>query len=161
MNELLGILDNELNIYKEMLELSKQKTQIIVEGKVTELDKIVKVEQALVIQISKIEKKREAIFESASHEGGINKNNWNITELKKISTPEQGTRLEKYKESMSKMIPELTRVNQMNSKLITNSLDFIEFSLNLLSTADISSNNYGSKGDTLNKEKKNLFDIRL
>lgn len=161
MGNLLVILDDEYKIYEEILGVSKQKTQIIVEGKVSELDQMVKVEQALVMQISKIEKKRADLFDKLSQHTNLDKNNWNITELKKIATPEQQTRLQKYQEGMIGMVSELNHFNQLNSKLISNSLDFIEFSLNMISTADIASNNYGNKGDTLDKEKKNLFDVKL
>lgn len=158
---LIEILENEYKVYEELLSLSKQKTQIVIEGKVSDLDHIVKLEQALVIQISKIEKKREEIFSRFSQHTELNKKNWNISELKKIATDEQNERLQKYQDNMVNILSELNHINQLNSKLITNSLEFIEFSLNMISTADITSNNYGNNGDSINKEKKNLFDIRL
>ncbi|MGE5328923.1 MAG: flagellar protein FlgN [Deltaproteobacteria bacterium] len=157
----IQMLEAEHKIYEEILKLSKDKTQIIIEGKVSELDHIVKLEQAFVLQISKVEKSRNEFFLKFSQEINLNKKTWNVTELKKIASPEQVKRLEKYQQGMTGILSELAQVNQLNSKLISNSLEFIEFSLNIMSSADIASNNYGNNGDTLNKEKKNRFDIRL
>ena len=161
IESLLELLESEYKIYEEILSLAKRKTDIVVQGKVSELDHIVKLEQALVLQISKIDKKRDELFQNSNSGDKINNKNWNVTELKKIASEEQSGKLQNYQDSMVNILSELNNVNQLNSKLITNSLEFIEFSLNLISTADITSNNYGNKGDTLNKEKKNLFDIRL
>jgi len=157
MDNLLELLENEYAIYEEILSLSKKKTDIVVQGKVSELDHIVKLEQALVLQTSKIEKKKIEIMANFT----FDKRNWNITALKEFATPEQEKKLEDYQNNMKKLLTELNQVNQLNSKLITNSLEFIEFSLNLFSAADVTSNNYGSRGDSSNREKKNLFDIRL
>jgi len=157
----IQILEDENKIYQEILKLSKRKTEIVIEGKVSELEHIVKLEQALVLQISRIEKSRNEFFLKFSQEINFNKKTWNVSQLKKIAAPEQVKRLEKYQEGMASILSELDQVNQLNSKLIANSLEFIEFSLNMISSADIASNNYGNKGDTLNKEKRNLFDKRL
>ena len=50
INELISVLDQEARVYENILRMSKSKTNIIVEGKVAELDNMVKLEQSLILQ---------------------------------------------------------------------------------------------------------------
>ncbi len=161
IDKLIEILEHEYRVYENIHRISKDKTNIIVEGKVSELDNVVKLEQALVLQISRIDKQREEIIIQLSKEVQSDTQSLNISEIKKHANKEQNKKLEAYQNNMNNLVNELTHVNQLNSKLIKNSLEFIEFSLNLMSNADVVSNNYGQKGETSQKARKNRFDMKL
>lgn len=160
IDKLIEILEHEYRVYENIHRISKDKTNIIVEGKVSELDNVVKLEQALVLQISRIDKQREEIISRLSNEVNAVES-LNISEIRKHANMEQNNKLEAYQNKMNSLVNELTHVNQLNSKLIKNSLEFIEFSLNLMSNADVVSNNYGQKGETSQKARKNRFDMKL
>jgi len=51
MEKLLNILDEELNLYKTALELSNNKTVLLKENKVKELESMTKEEESLVATI--------------------------------------------------------------------------------------------------------------
>jgi flagellar biosynthesis/type III secretory pathway chaperone len=157
MNNLISVLEHEYKVYEDILSLSKQKTDIIIEGRVAELDNIVKLEQALVIQISRIDDQREQIL----NEMLPDKKDINMSELKKLANKEEKKRLEDYQTKLTDKINELRHTNQLNAKLIKNSLEYIEFSLNIMSNADVTSNNYGNAGDNSKKPRKNFFDMKL
>lgn len=161
MEKLIELLEHESKVYEDILRLSKDKTNIIVKGKVSGLENIVKLEQALVLQVSRIDKQREQLVVEFVHEIRSGENNLSISDLKKYANQEHGRRLEEYQSKMNGLVKELNHVNQLNSKLIKNSLDFIEFTLNIMSNADLTSNNYGNKGDSSKTERKNLFDMKL
>lgn len=161
MNKIIELLEHEYRVYENILRMSKDKTNIIVEGKVKELENVVKLEQALVLQISRIDKQREEVVEQLSKEVNLKDKNLNISEIIQYGNEEQKKQLEEYKGRMSKLIEELAHTNQINSKLIENSLEYIDFSLNLMSNADVTSNNYGNKGDSTIRTRKNLFDMKL
>ena len=59
INAVIDILKEEHGYYKDLVELSKSKKNIIIEGKVAELDKMVKLEQNMIFNIGQLEKKRE------------------------------------------------------------------------------------------------------
>ncbi len=161
IDKLLEVLEQEYKVYEDILRLSKDKTNIIVEGKVSELDNIVKLEQALVMQIARIDQKREEILQQICNETDSGEKTMNISEIKKHTSEAQSKRLEEYQGKMLGIVDELGHINKLNSKLIQNSLEFIEFSLNLMANADAASNNYGKKGDSSNKSRKNLIDMKL
>lgn len=157
INNLMSVLEQEHRVYENILRLSKQKTDIIVEGKVSELDNIVKLEQVLVTQISRIEDQREKLLsEILPDKKGIN-----ISELKDYADKEGKQKLEVFQKKLEKVINELRNANQLNAKLIQNSLEYIEFSLNIMSNADAVSNNYGNSGNSSERERKNFFDMKL
>lgn len=160
LNRLVELLEHEYEIFQNLLELSQKKTDIIVEGKVSELDKLVKLEQSIVLQISKLEAEREEIVKKIAQEFKIEDANLKISELKKYVNEENMKILEEYQNKMMEVIDKLNHVNQLNSKLVKNALEYIEFSFNLLSNVN-SSHNYTDKGDISGNTRKNLLDIKL
>ncbi|MGE4284523.1 MAG: flagellar export chaperone FlgN, partial [Clostridia bacterium] len=59
INTLLDILEQQERVYESILKLAKDKTEVIVAGRIAELESLVKLEQALVVQIGRLEQQRE------------------------------------------------------------------------------------------------------
>lgn len=161
INELIDILEQENRIYEEILKISKNKTNIIVEGKVTELENIVKLEQALVIQMGRLENLREEVVEKLAASLRINPSDITISELAKHLEKEQSQKLKNVQDKLGGTLKELRNSNELNSKLIKNSLDYINFSINVLTDAGVLGNNYGNTGHVGEGKKRSFFDVRL
>lgn len=161
LNELMDVLEKETALYEDILKISRNKTRVVVEGKIQELDSIVKVEQNIVLQIGRLEDKREELVARIRTELGLDSEQITISEIVKHVPEEQAVSLKASQEKMVNTLGELKNVNDLNSKLIRNSLDYIDFSVNLISAADISSNNYGESGQVNETKKRNLFDVKL
>jgi len=58
INDLMDVLLQESKIYEDILEISKKKTDVIVKGKVSELESITNLEQSLIVKIGKLEETR-------------------------------------------------------------------------------------------------------
>jgi hypothetical protein len=161
INDLSELLHQESKIYEDILQISKNKTKIIVEGKVSELESVVKLEQTLVIKLGKLESQRESIVQKISEQMGLNKAELTLSEL---ITHVKGEELQKLKICQGNLINnvnELKGSNELNSKLIKSSLDYIEFSINIMAGASAASNNYGSSGVVSEDKKRNFFDMKL
>lgn len=161
INELMDILDREAEIYEDILKLSRNKTDFIIKGKVSELDNITKIEQALIMDMAKLEDLREKTVSDLSVDINSNTSQITVTELLKHLDDSQAERLEAYKTNLLGIINEIKDVNDLNSKLIQNSIDYINFSLNILSSAPVADNNYGNTGLTNEAKKKTYFDVKL
>ncbi len=161
INELMDILEREIRIYEELLKVSKDKTEIIAKGKITELDNITKIEQALILNMGKLEAFREKIVNDLSKE--LRTNPWDLTisELFRYLDKDQTQRFEAYKTKLLSTISEIKTINELNSKLIQNSIDYINFSVNVLSSVPEENNNYGNTGNTNEGKKKAYFDVKL
>lgn len=161
IKQLTQILNQENEIYDTLAKLSNNKTQIIVEGKVQDLDSIVKIEQSLVIKISKLEQQREQIVESMCTQLGIKPEEVTLTEILKLASNDECVELKVCQEKMKTTLNGLKEKNEINSKLIKNSLEYIDFSLNMLTSIGTINNNYESTGETGDSKKRSIFDVKL
>ncbi|MDP4179503.1 MAG: flagellar protein FlgN [Bacillota bacterium] len=160
-NELINILDNEIATYNDIYKISKEKTDIIVEGKVSELEKIVQAEQQLILRVTQIENQRETIIFKISRALKLKSEEITLTTLIEIVQGDLGEKLRSQQESLSKLVKELTNLNDLNSKLIRNSLDYINFSLNLFANSGTKDNNYGIDAEKSSSKASSMFDFKI
>ena len=161
IHDLISVLDQEAKAYEDILKISKNKTGIIVEGKVAELESLVKIEQSLVLKMSRIETMRENLVDKIAFGLNIKAAEMTISEILKHIENKEANQLKESQVYMNKVLNELKSTNDVNSKLIKNSLDFINFSINLISSVDIGTNNYGTSGMTNDTKKRTFFDMKL
>jgi flagellar biosynthesis/type III secretory pathway chaperone len=162
IQDLVKVLDQEAKAYKDILKISKNKTGIIVEGKVAELENIVRLEQSLVIQIGRLEGKREELVAKLYEQLKINQQNLSLSELiNNLNDAEAAEMLKVCQQELTKTIRELKNKNELNAKLIKNSLEYIDFSINLFASIHAEDNNYGSTGTVGDTKKRTFFDVKL
>lgn len=161
VKELIDILEKERQMYGDILKISRDKTSIIVEGKVSELEKITKLEQSFILQMAKLEDRRESIISALSKAMGEKPEDLNISKIIKSAGDECGEKLKAQQEKMLETINELKNLNDLNSKLIKNSLEYINFSINLLSSAGEEDNNYNVSAEKTSKKGRNFFDLKV
>ncbi|QIB27513.1 flagellar protein FlgN [Caloranaerobacter azorensis] len=160
INDLKDILIEELNLYKHMLELSINKTEIITSGQVRELDKITQKEQALILKAGKLEDIRESIISKIQDELNL-KEVKNISKLIDYLSEDQKKEIEDVKQQLIDVLNRLKERNSLNSTLIKDSLEYINLNVNLLANV-LSSNIYSdkvSKDDVV--QSKNIFDAKV
>lgn len=161
IHKLIDILECQAKIYTDLLAVSKNKTDVIIEGKVNELESITRLEQTLVLNMGPLEDELEKVVNDLISELKINEENINITTILEHLEGEQKEELEKQRDIIYNMIQQLNEANKLNSQLIKKSLDYINFSVNLYSNVNSSSNGtYQSSGD-INGNKSSFFDKKL
>jgi flagellar biosynthesis/type III secretory pathway chaperone len=159
--QLVDILNQENDIYDTLSKISDNKTNLIVGGKVSELESIVKVEQSLVIKIAKLENEREKIVEKLCSLLNIDPNEITISNLAAKLGQNESAQLRECQQKMVSKISKLKNNNDLNSRLIRNSLEYIDFSINMMTSIDAVNNSYGSDGIAGDSKKRNLFDVKL
>ena len=161
INELIDILNKEAAIYEGVLKLSKNKTETIVAGKVAELEGITRLEQSMILQMGKLEGEREKLVDRLSVQLKVAAEDITISSLEKLLQKEQAGRLRACHKSLDRFLKELSDTNRLNSKLIKSSLDYIDFSINLLANTSSAGNLYGNAGQASDSKKRNFFDVKL
>lgn len=161
VGKLMEILNQEYEIYDTLSKISNNKKDLIVGGKVHELDSIVKLEQSLVVKISRLEDERESIAGRLCALLGQRPEDITISALAEKLGETEAVKLKACQEKMLRKIVALRNANDLNSKLIKNSLEYIDFSINMMTSIGAASNNYGSTGYTGDAKKRNLFDMKL
>lgn len=161
VDKLIEVLDQEARIYDDILKISKDKTNVIIEGKVSELESIVKLEQSLVLCMGKLEDIREQLVEKLSGGLGLNSPEVTVSQIMKHMKNDQAEKLKSCQDRIIDVLGELKNTNDLNSRLIKNSLEYIDFSINLLSAADAANSTYGNTGQVNNSKKRSFIDMKL
>lgn len=161
VNSLIEVLNNEAALYKGILKIAKNKTDVIIGGKVSELENIVKLEQYIILQLSKLEEEREELVDKLSVQLSVDASDITLSSLEKLLPKEQAERLESCHKMLPEIVRDLDQANVLNSKLIKNSLDYIDFSINVLMNAGSAGSTYGNSGQSNDLKKRNLLDMKL
>jgi len=159
MENLLSILEEELGIYKRILEVSNNKTALLKENKVKELEDTTKEEESLVATIIEKEKVRLQEVKNICRTYGKPEENLKIEELCEFIDNSKEELLA-YKNEITSILEELKKVNQLNSVLINSSLEYINFAVNMLTETSTNAT-YRPGGYQDKSAQRNLFDMKL
>ena len=134
MENLISVLDKEYDVYLELLELSKKKTAIIVEGSLEALTQITEAEQNKSSEIANLEKSREDVMKDICIVLNIQGDGLRLTQLKDMlsSRPEEQAALADSIDKLKAMAVQMKRVNEQNQMLLENALDMVNFDLSLI-----------------------------
>lgn len=159
MEEMIEILEKQYEIYQEMLKISEKKTDIVVKDKVDELKELVTREEELVGKFIVLEKRRVSIVKEFGKSKGID----GIPKIPKICEyfPENKDRLMELRESILSITKKIDEKNKLNEKLIKNSLDYINFSVGLITGTGGEPVTYSKYGEANKNEAKKFLDISL
>lgn len=119
-------------VCNKFLALGKEKQEILISGKTIGLDEIVKQEEALLLQLSKLEDKRQSTLDGIIIDAGIKVENPVLSEVEKIAAPSIQNKIYAISADIKKTMTEISGLNQLNSKLIQQALFLVNCNINLL-----------------------------
>ncbi len=165
-NRIIEIVEEETRIYQEILSLSEEKRRILVEGKAAELDMVVRSEQKLSGEIVKLEKERDELLTSAVNSGSITKEDMIISKLMQKMSTGAAKRASELSTELTDILMKLKQVNDINGELIKQSLDYIEYTVNIMSSTGMATNlTYGGGAGPVDPKKpgskKTFFDSKV
>ena len=152
MENIVEVLEKENAEYQTLIKLSEEKTPIIIKGDLENLNRITEAEQVIVARIQKLEKERMStmkdISEVTNFKADIKLGDL-ITMMDKH--PEEQKKLKDLHDRLKETMNQMKRVNEQNRDLLQNSLEMVQFEMNLLQslktapeTADYNSNAYAN-----------------
>lgn len=157
--KLKSTINRELELYRDVLELAKRKTEILKASSVAELELLTLEERACVEEINKIEMEREKTVRGLADSLGVNER-LDLSAMSKHFSEEGRAEFETLKNEFADIIESLKSVNKLNETLIKDSLEYIDFSLNIMTSATAGGSYSQSADDTQSTNKKNLFDFK-
>jgi hypothetical protein len=149
IEELVQILEQEYEIYQQLIPISDAKTQVIVKNDLTSLQEITAKEQLAVDNINVLEHKRDTVM--LNIKTVINRKSDTFT-LKNLidlmeKQPNEQKALSILHDNLKRTIHRLVQINNRNNSLIQQSLEMIEFNMNFIqSTRMAPGNNTYTKG---------------
>lgn len=134
MENLIDVLDKENSEYEILLALSTKKTPIIVKGDLVELEKITDEEQIVVSHINHLEKKRQETINDIANVINKDVKTLKLSNIIQMleTRPIEKKKLAQVHDKLQVTVRNMVRVNEQNKELINNSLEMIEFDLNVL-----------------------------
>ncbi|NLY85993.1 MAG: flagellar protein FlgN [Tissierellia bacterium] len=151
--ELELVLKKELDILKLLKDLTFEKTDLIINNKIRDLEAITIKEEDLINQMALLEEEREKLLDT-----------WGVAPNTPISNiieriPGEKGDLPSIKDEMQAIMEELQLRNRLNRDLIEENLQWIDFNINLISNMQVQPG-YGKDKD--NKVRgTSIFDRKV
>ena len=162
MDKIINTMEESERIYNQLLSISIEKKDIIIDGKVKELEDILKKENFLVGQINNFEDKREEAIKSLAEELNLPREKLTLSYICKEVKDHRCHALKEITERIGATLQELKEVNDLNGKLIEQSLEYIRFSINLITDSLESQDGvYEGKAESKKDKKASLFDAKV
>lgn len=149
-----------IKLYTHLLQVSKQKTEVIKDYQLEPLEELLVTERKLIQQIDKAESKRyqavEAWFDSNEFSG--TKRTITVMLEKLAADDSIKTELERLSTQLRDLLTELKKQEELNQQLLVQSLQFVHLSLNMMNPS-MEQINYG-QNDTSPLLKRSVFDSK-
>lgn len=125
----ITILEKELKLYRELYDLVKRQTTIIKDGDINVLNELLKQQQKYVTTMSVLEEERQQELARMFPEKSPLPT---IRECIEIAPEDEKTRLRKLHHELTEVLTDVRETNELNQQLLEQSLEFVNFSINLL-----------------------------
>lgn len=133
MHQFIGVLEEQLTLYKELIRLSEAKKEHVIQNSIEGLSAITSEENITVGKLQKLDKNRISIFRDIANVLNQDINSLTLTKLADVikGQPEYPVLIEIIEET-KKVFTQLKTVNDQNRVLIENSLEYIDFTMNII-----------------------------
>ena len=160
IDQLVLALNKEQEIYEEVIALSKDKQLAIVNNDLQMLQIIMKKEKTYSISLVKLEEIRSKTINQLVKD-------YSLVEISVLSDlyPFMGDRevrtIDNIRTKLVNTVKILGQKNDLNRQLLEQSIDQIEFDLNLLTQVGDGSVNYKESASDMDVERRSLFDRKI
>lgn len=160
VSHILTTLSKLERLHRSLLDLSMKKTDIIKENNMAKLDETLKNEQAHVAAIERLEQQRLVeVTDYLRAQGCAPTEAPTVSQLIEVAQGEEQAQLRAVRERLTTIIAELKQRNDLNQKMIFQSLQFVNITLDLLQPRP-EQMNYGNtaNGRVAQPMKKSYFE---
>lgn len=132
IEQILMIMDKLNLMHRSLLKLAYHKTEILQSAKVEGLDETMKNEQSHIAAISQLENQRQEAVEQFFKERQVTSAGVAVSDLMNYASEDEKNQLEEKRKSLLLTVTTLQNQNDMNQKLLFQSLQFVNLTLDLL-----------------------------
>lgn len=163
ISTIVDTLQQQLELYKRILEMENSKKPLILQNDVVHLNVITQKEKLLTVKAEELEYNRNLITARYFKDGGFRYRSGLLSALiQAVSNPEEKQQLTKLHGELTFVLQELKQVNGLNQQLIEQSLAFINFSIDLMTDDPNEDVVYRHPmNNTSNNKRFRMFDNRV
>lgn len=150
---LLNKLQDLLKAHETLLLISDEKTDVLIEGNMEAFQKILLSEKKAVKELSRAENERQKVSTQYASDYKLTEEEVTVTSLiERLTGSDEQQQLEDITTKLVNCITELKRKEEMNRVLIQQSMQFVQFSLDVMNP-NIEKMNYGHKSKNSNNAR--------
>lgn len=131
----VGLLQEEVEAHRHLLELAREEQRALVRGDVAELQRVVAAQEEVVGQVRGLERARMQLLELLAERVERPVERLSLRELVAACPPDVGQRLEEQREQLVGVLQELADVNKANALLVRAHLEYVQHLAALLGQA--------------------------
>lgn len=134
MNELLEVLEREEAVYRELVEASTRKKEVIIKADIKALEEITGEEQEIAGRIKNIENKRIEIMDDIANVLNRNPKDLTVDVMMEVlkNQPKEQEELANIRSHLKDTLTEMKEINEQNQTLINQAMEMVEFDMALL-----------------------------
>ncbi|GAB4274100.1 MAG: hypothetical protein Kow0029_14260 [Candidatus Rifleibacteriota bacterium] len=153
VDQLKGILSEELSIYQQLLRLAEEKKKLLLEKFSTEFQSIVRKEEVLVQRLIDLEPERRNLVQKITGDEDSNLD----SAVEKIAEADGKSDIWIIGSQLRDVVSSIKKINDENQKLLEQALELTQYSIKLITRApkDVT---YGSTGVQGTKKGHSLID---
>ncbi len=160
-DKLIALLAELSELCQGLLELSKQKREFLIAGQAQKLEAVTRQEEVLILRIGKLEVLREKVLQEIAAAHQLNTQGLTISQLRQLADEEVANKIKEFEQVFSSITNELVPLNQLNTQLIQQSLNFVNYNINLLAQTQTGPT-YAAKGSSgQNQPSRNFLDAKV
>lgn len=130
--ELITVLTEQKDKYHQLMALAAQKRRYLISGDLANLNETIKEEEGLIFSLGKLEGEREKCFTRLSTQAELEPEQTLGEILPQLPPPCQ-EELAQIQAEFGKLVEDLTRLNQENTSLCEQALQFVNFTVEAIS----------------------------
>lgn len=164
--ELIRVLQEEQELYRGLIPIAEEKTRVIVKNNLQSLQEITAREQQAIEKLNALERRREEIIVNMATVLNRDPRTLKLKNMVKIleKRPEEQKKLAELYDLLTASIRQLSEINERNKVLINQSLEMIQFEMNLIQSTRMSpgSGNYNKQASSFDMPaaSSGMFDAK-
>ena len=147
--ELIRVLQEEQELYRNLIPIAEEKTRVIVKNDLQALQEITAREQQAIEQLNALERRREEVIVNMATVLNRDPRTLKLKNMVKLleKRPEEQKKLAELYDLLTASIRRLSEINERNKVLINQSLEMIQFEMNLIQSTRMApgSGNYNKQ----------------
>ncbi|MFS0674201.1 flagellar protein FlgN [Ornithinibacillus sp. 179-J 7C1 HS] len=160
VQSILEKLNKLISIHEKLLELSKEKTNIVKEGNAEKLQAKLIQERKMVLQLAQVEESRQKEVDEWFSVRGLSNEEATVTNLiNNIENDEEKRLLAEKAVYLTEVVVNLKQQEQLNMALIQQSMQFVQLSIDLLSPS-LKNINYSKDKEGESQINRSVFDSK-
>ena len=148
IQELITVLTEEQQLYEKIIPIASEKKNVIIKNNLESLQEITEQEQLAIDQVTVLEKKRSEVIVNIGILLNRKPEELTLKEIIRLleNQPKEQKQLSQIHDQLKQTVQELKNINIQNKSLIVQSLEMIEFNMNLIQSTRMSPGNNYTKG---------------